>query len=126
MKVQVKIRQDNERGLFATEDIRKGEFVCILPIDYFQLDSNWYTIFEQNNKINFRYGITCELMQNGTEYESFSSFFRDKNCKCCLGALTSKTIEVIGVSNPDSLDSNFVGHMINEKTMKKCLMSFLT
>jgi hypothetical protein len=114
MKVQVKIRQDNERGLFAIEDIRKGEVVCILPIDYFQLDSNWYSTYEQDHKINFRYGIVCEIIASGgmTQYESFSSFFKDKKEKCCFNS--TKTIEIIGVSNPDNLNDNFVGHMIND------------
>jgi len=115
MKVEVKIRQDNERGLFAKDDIKKGEFVCILPIDYFQLDNNWYTTTEQINRINFRYGIVCEIMKNGTnQYESFSSFLKKKNHKCCFNNLTHKTMQIIGVSNPDKLETNFIGHMIND------------
>lgn len=117
VKVKVKIRRDNERGLFATDNIKKGEFVCILPIDYFQLDNNWYaTDFHSDQvRINFRYGIICEIIQNGlTQHESFSSFIKNKNYKCCLNALRNKILEIIGVSNPDKLDDNFLGHMIND------------
>lgn len=121
MKVEIKIGQDNERGLFACDDIKKGEMVCILPIDYFQLDNNWYTFTEQSNKINFRYGIICEIVKNGiTQYESFSSFFkkRNKRHKCIFKQLQSatnkKNIQIIGVSNPTKTESNFLGHMIND------------
>ena len=116
MKVEIKIRKDNERGLFAIDDIKKGEIVCILPIDYFQLDENWYSTVKQTNKVNFRYGIICEIRQKGnTQYESFTSFLNDKDrhislfCSCFLGYT-----KLIGVSNPDTTDDVFIGHMIND------------
>jgi SET domain-containing protein len=117
MKVIVKIRQDNERGLFATHDIKKGEYICILPIDYFQLDNRWYTTnsvtYDQIDKINFRYGILCEISKiKDTQYESFSSFLNGSKRKC-ITCFWKKT-EIVGVSNPDKTDFPFVGHIIND------------
>lgn len=112
MKVEIKIRQDNERGLFACDNIKKGEFVCILPIDYFKLDDKWYVTSQEINRINLRYGIRCEISKTcDSEYDSFLSFYNSKKMNCLN---VKKYIEIIGVSNPDTIDDNFVGHMIND------------
>jgi hypothetical protein len=114
MKVEIRVRADKERGLFATEYIKKGEVVCILPIDYFQLDNRWYVMDEKyiHNKIDFRYGILCEIDRNGgNEYDAFHSMINDK--KHCMLKLLSK-MEIIGVSNRDVTIGDFIGHIIND------------
>lgn len=84
MKVCVK-KSNNGNGLFCTENINKGEIVCILPIDYYKRknDSKWYTIEEINKgPINLRYAIKCG--------------------------------NFIGVSNHNRIENEFIGHMIND------------
>ena len=115
MKVEIKIRKDGERGLFSTEDIKKGELICILPIDYVQLDNNWYTTTSQPNKINFRYGIMCEIDKNcDTEYQSVIELMSWKYKKCGGCFTLSKKANVVGVSNPDTTGGHYIGHMIND------------
>jgi len=112
MKVEIKIRSDNERGLFATENIKKGEFICILPIDYFRLDDKWYVTNEKflHNKVDFRYGILCEMNKNGlNEYQTFLSINKKR---CFLKSLNK--IDIIGISNHTETSDNFIGHMIND------------
>lgn len=115
MKVEIRSRFDNEKGLFAVENIKKGEFICILPIDYFQLDGNWYVTSKDNleNKINFRYGILCDIKmdKNKTELENFNFFYKKKKRKWCI---LNKYSEIIGISNNHKTDENFIGHMIND------------
>ena len=117
MKVEVRLRSDNERGLFAIEDIKKGELICILPIDYFQLDSKWYATDETflTDKVDFRYGILCEFKTDPvkTELQNLLLFLDDQYCKCCLNSFRFKVTEIIGVSNPRVLEDKFIGHMIN-------------
>jgi len=116
MKVEIKVRADKERGLFATEYIKKSEVICILPIDYFQLDNQWYVMNEKyiHNKIDFRYGILCEIYQNGEdEYQSFISMLNDKKV-CILNLLKSSKIGIIGASNSNETNGDFIGHMIND------------
>lgn len=126
MKVEVKLRSDGERGLFAIEDIKKGEVICILPIDYFQLDNSWYVTNELflSDKVNFRYGILCEFKTDPTktELENFLLYLTDSYCKCCLKSFSFRVTEIIGVSNPHVIDDKFIGHMINDYAD----MSFLT
>jgi hypothetical protein len=119
MKVEVKLRSDNERGLFAIEDIKKGDLVCILPIDYLQLDDNWYTTQQTTstlNRIDFRYGILCEIDKKKefeNQFQNFHLFFKESIYKCCLFKTYDK-IELIGVSNRYITDGLFIGHMIND------------
>ncbi len=116
MKVEVRLRADKQRGLFAIEDIKKGEFICILPIDYFQLDGKWYTISEHNlrDAIDFRYGILCELDSNkiNNQFENFRIFLENKNWKCILRKFD--ITKIIGASKGNQTTNNFVGHMIND------------
>jgi len=116
MKVEVKVRSDNERGLFAIDDITKGDLVCILPIDYFQLDNNWYVMNEYylHDKIDFRYGILCELNKNGDEFQTFISLMKNKKWECFNYFIKVTKLEIIGVSNYNKIEDNFVGHMIND------------
>jgi hypothetical protein len=125
MKAEVRLRSDNERGLFTTEYIKKGEFICILPIDYFQLDGKWYVTSERhlNNQIDFRYGIICEVKTNETksELENFRVFFNGNKSKCrILKKLNS--FNIIGISDKNRIDDIFIGHIINDYVD----MSFLT
>lgn len=118
MKLIVKIRRDGERGLFATEDIKKDEFICILPIDYIYLDANWYTTTKQSSNINFRYGIICDILKtNINQLESFLDFYYDKKINCfknLIKYIKNDKINIIGVSNPDIVKDLFIGHMIND------------
>jgi len=111
MKVEIRLRADNERGLFAIDNIKKNEFICILPIDYIQLDNKWYVFNGRflNTKIDFRYGILCEIEQNGVnEYETIRNLALSKK------SLNSNKLEIIGVSNDKETEENFIGHMIND------------
>ncbi len=118
MKVEIRIREDNERGLFATEYIKKGEFVCILPIDFFQLDKKWYVMDKRylHNKIDFRYGILCEMNKTEiNEFQTFISMLTNKKWKCVLMTLKQQSkLEIICVSNSEEMIGNFIGHMIND------------
>lgn len=144
MKIEIRLRADNERGLFAIENIKKGEFICVLPIDYFQLDDIWYGIGDLFNvirtnddtnlhniieKIDFRYGILCNLRNNQSknQFENFILFLKkSKQYKCNvinkISKIIYKTSTIIGVSNPCKLDDIFIGHIINDYVD----MSFLT
>lgn len=92
MKAEVKVRPDKERGLFSTKVIKKGEMVCIMPIDYIQLDGKWYsykkcnggtggtggtgggTVGEKEELLDFRYGIVCEIQKiSKCELDDFTS-----------------------------------------------------
>ncbi len=117
MKVEIKVRVDKERGLYATEHIKKGDLVCILPIDYFQLDNKWYVTDERylHDKIDFRYGILCEINKNGlNEHQTLLSMLDNKKV-CILKSLSSTNkLKIIGVSNCDEMTDDFIGHMIND------------
>jgi len=124
MKVEVKIRSDGERGLFAVRDIKKGEFICIMPIDYFQIDDKWYVTKEQTNRIDFRYGILCEVQKDKIlNLGSGGKWYSWGNINNISGLLSDcETTEIIGVSNSEVVVGDFVGHMINDYVD----MSFLT
>jgi hypothetical protein len=115
MKIEIRTRHDKERGLFSIMDIKKGEFLCILPIDYFKLDEKWYTTHFKNKwKINFRYGITCEIENRNkkNQFENFHNFINKKKyIQWC-----SKKINIVGVSDPKIVEDIFIGHMINDYT----------
>ncbi len=132
MKVEVKRRSDNERGLFATQDIKKNEFVCVLPIDYFQLDDKWYTI-EKNEKLNpraviklnLRYGIIFDIPTKDYKFNqlhNFNEFVKKNYTSFFTSCFLKQRTELIGVSNENRLDDKFIGHMINDYVN----MSFLT
>jgi hypothetical protein len=138
MKVEVKVRSDKERGLFAVEDIKKNEFVCILPIDYFQLDSEWYSTEDRLNtpntpntpnttntsntpntsNINFRYGILFEIpkKQKNDQLHNFKEFINKTNnsFQCFKKVIYNKKIDIVGVSNENRIEDDFIGHMIND------------
>lgn len=120
-KVKVKLRPDGERGLFAIRDIKEGEYICLMPIDYVLLGDDWYTINDDYNIIDFRYGILCKIKKDGsTDYESFVSFLqnRKKKCKSFFGSLFEdifgRHVNIIGVSNSNKVENEFIGHMIND------------
>lgn len=119
MKVEVRIREDKERGLFATEYIKKGEFVCILPIDYFEYNEIWYinNYDYLNTAIDFRYAILCKantsLLKNNNYCNYFFHYFSNYFSNNDTTNDTTK-INIIGVSNPNVVTGNFIGHMIND------------
>lgn len=116
MKVEIRVGHIYERGLFAIEPIKKNEFICFLPLDYIQLDGAWYVFDNEYNypyKVNFRYGITCDLISNNdNEHDSLLYTINEKRCKCLQ--FFKKSVQVIGVSDPGRTDGLFVGHIIND------------
>lgn len=118
-KVYVKNSQIiGERGLFANQSFHKGDYICILPIDYLKIGDNWYTLQEDNKgPINFRYGIKVDLIVpksdiNISVYDTFINFLK----QCSKVTRSSICIELVGVSNHDKIENNFLGHMINDYT----------
>lgn len=137
MKVVVKVRPDKERGLFSTKAIKKGEMVCIMPIDYIQLDGNWYRYKSGSGEgggggggggeelLDFRYGIVCEIQKlSSCELDDFTAQYimvDHTRCSRIFRILMSiKQIikqhkhSIIGVSNSKKVRGWFIGHMIND------------
>ena len=125
MKIEVRIRDDKERGLFAIQNIKKGEYVCVLPIDYICLDQKWYTLQEQTNKVSFRYGIRCDFVHGssrGTELTKFENFVKNKSTICIL---KRHRTEIMGISNFNRLEGDFLGHMINDYVTMSMFSEFI-
>lgn len=124
MKVSVKKRSEKEKGLFATDDIKKGEYICVIPIDYIKLDSQWYVLENQSTKLNFKYTTKCNLINKCTEIDTtdfeifcmcLSNHSKISNCEYLYRIITNNNIrEVVGVSNPEKSDDEFIGHIIND------------
>ncbi len=117
MKVSVRPSKIiGERGLFADINIQKGEYICVLPIDYLQIGEKWYTVHNDNKgPINFRYGIACDLVvpnsdNNISILDTFMNFITSPRIK----TRSSIRIGLTGVSNHEIIDEKFIGHMIND------------
>jgi hypothetical protein len=129
---EVRIRPDSERGVFAIRNIKKGEFICILPIDFIKVGGQWYTLYPENLEkvINFRYGIECDLIiptndGNTSLFETFKTFLTRKkkyinNIITPSATRSSYKLSITGVSIPD-YSGYYSGHMINDYVS----MSFL-
>ena len=103
-----------ERGLFVNTSINRGGYICILPIDYLNISSIWYSLQKDNiGPVNFRYGIKCDLTipqsdKNVSVFGTFMNFLSNSKIR------NSLKIELSGVSNSDKLEGDFLGHMIND------------
>jgi len=105
-----------ERGLFASTNIKRGEYVCALPIDYLKISSKWYSLNPKDTgPINFRYGIQCDLVvpqsdKNVSVLGTFVNFLTSPR----IITRSSLRIGLSGVSNPNRLEHDFLGHMMND------------
>jgi len=114
MKVEIRYREDNERGVFATEYIKKGEYLCILPIDYFKLDEKWYTLKPQTNKVSFKYGIVCDMISSSMSSKQMDQFISFMNSKQIPSYILGIRTKISGISNYNVVEDEFIGHMLND------------